>query len=1584
MKDLIIHGNTGLWTECSRLFVGGILLLTMLSAPRISFAQTELCGSTTQDLHLTAADSPFRLCGDLRINASASLTMDSGVSISSEWSGYNIHINDFGTLIATGVTFDGASDSGFAVYGQENATLNVDTSVFTNVNVGLEDQVTTTITNSTFDLAMPLSIEVETPRATITGNSFISSAFMGLSGNVGAGTIVVRNYQGVPYRLTQDIQVENSATLIFGEGITLQSASSNYDVYLSEYATVSASQVMFDGSSDSGFTIYADDDTVLSLDSSEFTNVAVSIRDRSSLSLTNNVFDVSRPLSIELTNPSPTVSGNSFRANASVGLSGNLSSGSAVLEGIQGLPYLATSQLDVYNSASLTLGSGVTLTSLYGGTAVSIHDFGLFTANGIDFDGSLASGFAILARDNATFDIESSEFINTEVRVEDMATANLTGNSFDLIAPISMEITAIQNSVSGNSFPSNALIKLFGTSSSGTTKLQSFQDLPFRLYGDLRIENSANLVISPGVNLSSASSSYDILISDYASFSANGVTFDGASDFGYSITTHGNATLSIQDCDLLRVGVNLYDTVEATLVNNELSLVYPIYMEITIPRAHLEGNTFVSNAYIGISGDVSNGANTLESYQGLPFRLAGHVDVANTASLEIASGVEIASRSSYQFLVDDYASLIATGVVFDGASGSRYTILLRESASIRIENSSLLDVRISIDDNADVGISNSNIYHSNRAITNSGALSVQAQDNYWGSPSGPSHISNPAGTGAQVSDNVSFVPWLNAPAIVPSDGDGSETGEPTTIAGTITNIALGITGSLVESYLPNASVQLFSGNELVATVFSGEQGAFTIENLENGGSYILKVTASEYEPALNRYIQVEYERTLNAGSVTTHSVPLALAVEKARITNQLANLTIQADLFLGLSTPVGLLRNYDTSQTEALLASWASNLGTSPEAISESMARLIVAETVMHELYGNAATMTHEMVESLYAMIKGFFTTKQVIDSISEAVTASGTVPGFVSEGLVNVISNLSSQIFLEYPRRVAASLMPDPYGKMVYEATDAMQQAVYAKSLSRENGLGYEFIGALAQDFVTNAILTAGDYAFLQVVYVPRTERFLDRSVNGASTLLTSGTTQEAYAAVLGSESSILAASDEATASIRAQSNNLQLSANIGSKVGTIAGFASVVPGFQVLKGVGIALKGLSIAGYGTAAGKSGFRLAGIASEVDLGMLRAFDPSAAGKSMLAPLSRYAMSEKYDSEQLMRYNSRLASVNDAFILLLEQIVFHIQNGERQQALDKTSQLIALEGELTSAEAIALAPVVAAAEEAIQTNAQFEVDYGKATDAAVASAANRMLLYSQLFEYAENSSTDTTELASQVDSVEVAIGQVASAISTTSSTVSGVSVPPIVIVKSMSASVPSAEYNEPFEIRATILNAGTLNATDISATISVDTVATLLSSPSLTVSSLAVDQEMEIIWDVQVVDTSRTVGGYVVTVEIPGGRSYSSSGQYQVAKRLTSVGVGSDAKLPSDVVLKQNYPNPFAKSTSIIFDIPSRQHVRLTVYDILGREIDVLEDGVKNAGRHIARWSADTVNSGVYVYQLITQDGIESKVLTVLK
>lgn len=81
---------------------------------------------------------------------------------------------------------------------------------------------------------------------------------------------------------------------------------------------------------------------------------------------------------------------------------------------------------------------------------------------------------------------------------------------------------------------------------------------------------------------------------------------------------------------------------------------------------------------------------------------------------------------------------------------------------------------------------------------------------------------------------------------------------------------------------------------------------------------------------------------------------------------------------------------------------------------------------------------------------------------------------------------------------------------------------------------------------------------------------------------------------------------------------------------------------------------------------------------------------------------------------------------------------------------------------------------------------------------------------------------------------------------------------------------------------------------------------------------------------------------------------------------------------------QNYPNPFNPSTVILYSVKDAGLVSLKVFDILGREVALLVNDIKEAGNHSVEFNASNLPSGVYIYNLQVNGYTNSKKMLLLK
>jgi hypothetical protein len=94
--------------------------------------------------------------------------------------------------------------------------------------------------------------------------------------------------------------------------------------------------------------------------------------------------------------------------------------------------------------------------------------------------------------------------------------------------------------------------------------------------------------------------------------------------------------------------------------------------------------------------------------------------------------------------------------------------------------------------------------------------------------------------------------------------------------------------------------------------------------------------------------------------------------------------------------------------------------------------------------------------------------------------------------------------------------------------------------------------------------------------------------------------------------------------------------------------------------------------------------------------------------------------------------------------------------------------------------------------------------------------------------------------------------------------------------------------------------------------------------------------------------------------------------------------GNISQLPNEYSLDQNYPNPFNPITTIKYGIPERKFVELRIYDILGREVELILNEEQDAGYYELNFDASQLSTGIYFYRLKTDSFVETKKMVLMK
>ncbi|MFZ4590594.1 MAG: LamG-like jellyroll fold domain-containing protein [Ignavibacteria bacterium] len=102
------------------------------------------------------------------------------------------------------------------------------------------------------------------------------------------------------------------------------------------------------------------------------------------------------------------------------------------------------------------------------------------------------------------------------------------------------------------------------------------------------------------------------------------------------------------------------------------------------------------------------------------------------------------------------------------------------------------------------------------------------------------------------------------------------------------------------------------------------------------------------------------------------------------------------------------------------------------------------------------------------------------------------------------------------------------------------------------------------------------------------------------------------------------------------------------------------------------------------------------------------------------------------------------------------------------------------------------------------------------------------------------------------------------------------------------------------------------------------------------------------------------------------------------KIMSVTGTGNETNSPYKFELNQNFPNPFNPVTRINFTIPVSDNVKIEVFDITGKSVNILTDQKYSEGHHSVQFTGDGISSGVYFYKLTTSKFTDVKRMILLK
>lgn len=124
---------------------------------------------------------------------------------------------------------------------------------------------------------------------------------------------------------------------------------------------------------------------------------------------------------------------------------------------------------------------------------------------------------------------------------------------------------------------------------------------------------------------------------------------------------------------------------------------------------------------------------------------------------------------------------------------------------------------------------------------------------------------------------------------------------------------------------------------------------------------------------------------------------------------------------------------------------------------------------------------------------------------------------------------------------------------------------------------------------------------------------------------------------------------------------------------------------------------------------------------------------------------------------------------------------------------------------------------------------------------------------------------------------------------------------------------------------------------------------------------------------------------VGTITITANGVSGSPKKIEIRQGATTVGIENIGRgIPKEFRLDQNYPNPFNPATKIRFGVPEACKVTVTVYNLMGEEIEKIVDGEFGAGYYEADFNANNLSSGMYLYKITAGSFVQVKKMVLTK